>query len=108
MQRRDRDVAVADGHVIAVGLAGATELETESGGHTKFRAVGQAYPADSIYQDVVGSSATDLSASLRLKFNARAGRFGNLRQLLLTYLIGMALADGRIDTAEDAVLQELI
>jgi hypothetical protein len=59
--------------LFAAGLAGAGELETEFGGHTKFRAVGQGYPEDSIYHDFVGSTATDASASLRLKFNARAG-----------------------------------
>ena len=46
-------------------------------------------------------------AEVLARFNAEAGRYGNLRQLLLTYLIGMALADGRIDTAEDAVLREV-
>ena len=61
--------------LFAAGLAGAGELETEVGGHTKLRVVGQGYPGDSIYHDFVGSTATDVSASLRLKFNARAGRW---------------------------------
>ena len=70
--------------LFAAALAGAAALATEFGGHTKFRAVGQAYPEDSIYHDFVGSNATDLSASLRLKFNARAGpwRFDSAYQLV--------------------------
>ena len=59
--------------LFAAGLAGASEFDTEAGGHTKLRVVGQTYPGDSIYRDFVGSNATDVTASLRLKFNARAG-----------------------------------
>jgi hypothetical protein len=61
--------------LFAAGLAGAGEHETGFGGHTKLRVVGQAYPDDSVYHDLVGSTATDISGSLRLKFDARAGRW---------------------------------
>ena len=61
--------------LFAAGIAVADDLETEFGGHTKLRVVSQGYPADSIYHDLVGNRATDVSASLRLKFGARAGRW---------------------------------
>jgi hypothetical protein len=57
------------------GSAVADQLETEFGGHTKLRLVSQGYPEDSVYHDLVGDRATDVSASLRLKFVARAGRW---------------------------------
>ena len=53
----------------------ADGLETELGGHTKLRVVGQAYPEESLYHDLVGDTSTDVSASLRLKFSGRAGRW---------------------------------
>jgi hypothetical protein len=56
-------------------LATAGDLLTELGGHTKLRLVGQQYPGDSLYHDLVGGDATDVSASLRLKFKARSGRW---------------------------------
>ena len=36
-------------------LAGADELRTELGGHTKLRVVGQSYPSDSLFYDTVVS-----------------------------------------------------
>jgi hypothetical protein len=61
--------------LLVVGAAVAEDVETEFGGHTKLRAVSQGYPEDSVYHDLVGNRATDVSASLRLKFGARAGRW---------------------------------
>ena len=45
-------------------LAGA-ETETEFGGHTKFRLVGQSYPSNSVYRDVADADTIDLAADLR-------------------------------------------
>ena len=56
-----------------VASAGAEELRHETGGHGKLRAVGQWFPADSLYRDAVGSSALDLAGELRLKLNSRKG-----------------------------------
>jgi hypothetical protein len=56
-------------------LAGADELRTEFGGHTKLRAVGQAYPSDSLFHELAGSRSLDTTASLRLNFNVRSGGF---------------------------------
>lgn len=61
--------------VLVAGVAAGDGIETEVGGHMKFRLVGESYPSDSVYRDVVGSSATDASASLRLRFGARSGRW---------------------------------
>ena len=38
-------------------LAGADELRTEFGGHTKLRALAQGFPPDSLYHDLAGDSA---------------------------------------------------
>jgi hypothetical protein len=56
-------------------LAGAEELRHETGGHGKLRAVGQWFPDDSLYRDVVGSGALDLAGELRLKLDSRLGRW---------------------------------
>jgi hypothetical protein len=61
--------------LLATAAALADDLDTEFGGHTKLRVVSQGYPEDSIYHDLVGNTATDVSASLRLNFAARAGRW---------------------------------
>ena len=53
--------------------AGADDLRHETGGHGKLRAVGQWFPADSLYRDAVGSSALDVAGELRLKLNSRKG-----------------------------------
>jgi len=45
------------------------------GGHIKLRGVGSAYPDDSVFRDVVGDSAYDQGADLRLKFSAASDRF---------------------------------
>ncbi len=55
--------------------AGAEELRHETGGHGKLRTVGQWFPDDSLYRDVVGSSALDVAGELRLKLNGRMGRW---------------------------------
>lgn len=41
------------------------------------------------------------------EFNQICGRFGNLRQMLLVYLIGLALADGRLDEVEAGFLEQV-
>jgi len=56
-------------------VASAGDLKTEYGGHTKFRLVGQSYPDDSLFRDIVGSNALDSTADLRLNFKGRSGRW---------------------------------
>lgn len=48
----------------------------------------------------------DLQSQLA-EFNRVCGRFGNLRQMLLVYLIGLALADERLDEMEAGVLERV-
>jgi hypothetical protein len=55
--------------------AGADELATEFGGHTKFRAVNQSYPEDSLFRDFVGSDLLDVGADLRLKLKLNSDRW---------------------------------
>jgi hypothetical protein len=64
-------------------LAGA-DLSTEFGGHTKFRAVGQTYPENSVFRDVVGSDSLDVAAILRLNLILKSGNwtFDSAYQLL--------------------------
>ncbi len=60
------------------------DLTTEFGGHTKFRAVGQTYPENSVFRDVVGSESLDVAAILRLNLKLKSGNwtFDSAYQLL--------------------------
>ena len=49
--------------------------DTEIGGHTKLRLVGQSFPNDSLFRSVAGSSSFDLEGDLRLGFEASRGRW---------------------------------
>lgn len=63
------------------------EVRTEFGGHTKFRAIGQTYPDNSVYRDAVGSESLDALALLRLNLELRAGNwtFDSAYQLIGLY-----------------------
>lgn len=57
---------------LAVAIAEGSPYEF--GGHTKLRLVGQSFPDDSLFHDLVGSSSLDVAGELRLNFSAkRAG-----------------------------------
>jgi hypothetical protein len=62
----------------------SADLSTEFGGHTKFRAVGQTYPENSVFRDVVGSDSLDVAAILRLNLILKSGNwtFDSAYQLL--------------------------
>lgn len=70
--------------LLVPALAGADELRTDFGGHTKLRVVAQGYPSESLLYDLAGSSAVDTTAALRLKLNLRTGgwTFDSAYQLL--------------------------
>ncbi|MBT8447819.1 MAG: co-chaperone DjlA [Gammaproteobacteria bacterium] len=93
-------LAKADGRVSEEEIARTEEYMRQMGLNSEHRE-----RAKALFRG--GRDAGFSVADTLAQFNARAGRYGNLRQLLLTYLIGMALADGRIDDAEDAVLREV-
>ncbi|MBT8107841.1 MAG: hypothetical protein KJP17_06375 [Gammaproteobacteria bacterium] len=61
--------------LLLAGLGSAAETATEFGGHTKLRATGQAFPEDSAFREIVGSSALDVLGELRLNLNARSGHW---------------------------------
>ena len=52
-------------------VAFADDSPYELGGHTKFRLVGQNYPDDSLFRDLVGSNSLDAAGELRLNFSAK-------------------------------------
>jgi hypothetical protein len=60
------------------------DLTTEFGGHTKLRAVGQGYPDNSLFREVVGPDSLDLAGNLRLNLTAKSGHwtFDTAYQLL--------------------------
>ena len=49
----------------------AEDAAYEFGGHTKLRLVGQSYPDDSLFRDLVGSTSLDGAGELRLNFSAK-------------------------------------
>ncbi len=61
--------------ILAFPALAGTDPETEFGGHTKLRLVGQGYPANSAYRDVVGAEAIDLAGELRLNLELDRGRW---------------------------------
>jgi len=64
--------------------AAADDDPLQFGGHTKLRYVGQAYPSDSLFRDVVGETSHDAAADLRLNLEGGAGRWtGNLAYQLV-------------------------
>jgi len=52
-------------------VACAESSPYEFGGHSKFRLVGQSYPDDSLYRDLVGSSSLDVAGELRLNISTK-------------------------------------
>ncbi|MGB5333627.1 MAG: hypothetical protein WBM80_07465 [Woeseiaceae bacterium] len=48
---------------------------TEFGGHTKFSLTSQAYPDQSLFRDLVGSSTLDVTGDLRLNLKRNVGRW---------------------------------
>jgi hypothetical protein len=78
----------------------ADDSAIEFGGHTKIALTGQAYPDQSLFRDLVGSSSLDLDADLRLNVKATADRwsFDGAYQLLVlngdSIELGRALPGG--------------
>jgi hypothetical protein len=69
------------------GEAHAQEADYEFGGHTKGRLLGQNFPDNSAFRELVGSSSLDIESDLRLNFEARKGRwsFDAAYQLFAAY-----------------------
>ncbi|MDH3806118.1 MAG: hypothetical protein OEU90_11695, partial [Gammaproteobacteria bacterium] len=66
-------------HALLLLLSCAVALADDSpydfGGHTKFRLVGQSFPDDSLFRDVIGSDAIDVEGDLRLNLSTSRGRW---------------------------------
>ena len=60
---------------LLLAMPAAADLNHEFGGHTKLRVVGQSFPSDSLFNDVVGDNTFDATADLRLNLTSRAGRW---------------------------------
>jgi len=57
--------------IVCPVFAGAADGNTEIGGHTKLRVVGQTYPSDSLLHDLFGSTSVDTQGDLRLNLEHR-------------------------------------
>ncbi len=80
--------------LILVAAAAADE-PYELGGHAKFRLVGQAYPDDSLFQDLIGSDVIDVAGTLRLSFAADRDRWTFTTDYQLFGLYGDGVEFGR-------------
>lgn len=58
--------------LLLASVAVADDVKTEFGGHTKLRLVGQTFPGDSLYRDLVGTNARDITAHLRLNLSLKS------------------------------------
>jgi len=64
--------------LILVGLSAtavADNSESESGGHTQLRLIGQTFPDHNVFRDLTGASSADIEGDLRLNFSASSGRW---------------------------------
>ena len=57
--------------LLSFTVASADDSAYEFGGHTKLRLVGQSFPDDSLYHDLVGSTSLDAAGELRLNFSTK-------------------------------------
>lgn len=93
-------IAKADGHISQNEISHVEQLFQKLGMSAEHR-------QKSIALFKQGAAADfDIKAPLK-EFMAVCGHTNSLRQMLLVYLIVMALADGVLDTAEEALLIEI-
>lgn len=57
--------------LLSIAVAWADDSNYEFGGHTKLRLLGQSYPDDSLFNDLVGSTSLDAAGELRLNFSTK-------------------------------------
>ena len=50
-----------------VSAAAGAEVNTDYGGHTKLRLVGQSFPENSVFRSLAGPNALDVTADLRVR-----------------------------------------
>ena len=68
-------LSLATAFIFLASVAVADDVKTEFGGHTKLRIVGQGFPENSLYRDLAGSDALDVTANLRLNLKLNSGRW---------------------------------
>jgi len=73
----------------------ADDGDSEVGGHTKLALTSQAYPSQSLFRDLVGSSTLDLNGDLRLNFKSGTGRWSFDADYQLLALNGDSVELGR-------------
>lgn len=61
--------------LLSAVVAVADDASYEFDGHTKLRVVGQSYPNDSLFRDLVGSNSIDGAGELRLNLSAKKNRW---------------------------------
>ena len=61
--------------LLLASAVAADDLDTDFGGHTKLRLVGQSFPDNSLYRDFAGATALDVTADLRLNLQLNSGRW---------------------------------
>ena len=61
--------------ILIIPAVHADDRPYEIGGHTKLRLVGQSYPEDSLFRDLVGSNSLDVAGELRLNFSTKRDRW---------------------------------
>lgn len=66
---------IAHVFLFLAAVAAADDVKTEFGGHTKWRVVGQSFPDTSLYRDLAGAQALDLTADLRLNLKLNSGHW---------------------------------
>ena len=85
--------------ILALLVLSATAMAdgngTELGGHTKFSLTSQAYPDQSLFRDLVGSSTLDVSGDLRLNLEGNVGRWSFDAAYQLLALHGDSVELGR-------------
>ncbi|PCJ32709.1 MAG: co-chaperone DjlA [Gammaproteobacteria bacterium] len=93
-------LAKADGHISKNEVNHVEQFIKKMGMSSEHRGL-------AITQFKLGSEANfDIEATLD-EFMTHCGNTSNLRQVLLMYLIVMALADGKLDSAEQSLLEKI-
>lgn len=93
-------LAKADGRVSEAEVAGTEQLMGQMGLSPQKR-------REAIALFKQGAAKGFEPEQVLQEFRARCGRNHNLVQMLLTYLVNLALADGQFDAAEERVLREV-
>ena len=93
-------LAKADGRISEAEISGTEQLMTKMGLSDDDR-----QRAIALFKQ--GSAQGFDPEPLLAAFSQECGRFANLKQILLVYLISLALADGALDDVEKRVLQEI-